>query len=99
VVDGTLHVKFGRIFQVDVPLKDIKSARVAPKRWWAVGVHQAGGRWIVNGSRQGVVEIEFARSVTPKKTLGGGLPEDPVRSLYLSLREPESFVAALRSHS
>jgi hypothetical protein len=54
----------------------------------------------VNGSRHGIVEVKFTQPVTPKTILligGGDLITRPVRTLYISLIEPDSFVAALKS--
>lgn len=98
LIDGTLHVKHGWAFDIDIPLEDIESARPAGKRPWALGVHKAADGWLVNASRQGIVELKFARPIKPKKVppgtgrwLGG-----PVGSLYISLAEPESFIAAVK---
>jgi hypothetical protein len=99
VAGGTLHVKFGWMLRIDVPLEDIKFAHLEPKRCWAVGLHQSGDHWLVNGSRHGVVKIALTRPVHPEKTTGSRLflIPGPVRVLYHSLTEPESFVAALES--
>ena len=37
VADDTLHVKHGWAFRLDVPLEDIKSARLAPRDRWRGG--------------------------------------------------------------
>jgi hypothetical protein len=102
VADGTLHVKFGRNFQMDIPVEDIKSACPLGERRrrsivWAIGVHQAGDGWLVNGSRDGIVELTFDPPVKPKKVPMSPLFGGPVRSLYLSLTEPNEFIAALKS--
>jgi hypothetical protein len=99
VVDDTLRVKHGWAFRIDVPLKDIKSARLVRKRPWAWGVHQAKDGWLVNGSRHGIVEVKFASPVKPKKPLSSLPFSGPFRSLYLSLTKPDSFIAALNSHT
>lgn len=97
VAEGALHVRHGWVFRIDVPLKDIKSARLVRERPFTWGVHPMGDAWLVNGSRDGVVELKFARPVTSKsvKLLAGSWAE--VSCLYISLTEPESFVAALKS--
>jgi hypothetical protein len=102
VADGTLHVKFGRNFRMDIPVKDIKSACLLGERRsivWPIGVHQAKDGWLVNGSRDGVVELTFHCPVKPKKVPMGPLFGGPVRSLYLSVTEPEGFMTALKSDS
>ncbi|MBV9319619.1 MAG: hypothetical protein JO106_06860 [Mycobacterium sp.] len=97
VVDDILHVKHGWAFCIDVPLKDIKSARLICERPFALGVHPMGDAWLVNGSRHGIVELKFARPVTSKtaKLWAGTWAE--VRCLYISLTEPDGFIGALKS--
>lgn len=51
-----------------------------------------GDVWMVNASRDGIVELKLARPV-PSNSWG------EVRSLYLSLEDPESFVAEIGSHT
>lgn len=97
VVGDTLHIKHGWAFALDVPLKDIKSVKRIEKRPLAWGVHPMGDAWMVNGSRDGIVELDFAGPFTSGtvKFVGGSSAE--VRCLYLSLTDPGSFVAALKS--
>jgi hypothetical protein len=100
VVDGMLHIKFIS-FRIDVPLQYVRSARLLGERRrrlvvWAIGVHPFGDGWLINGSAQGVVELTFDRPVKPAKVPGGPLFAYPVRSLFISLTEPEQFIAALK---
>ncbi|BBZ15164.1 hypothetical protein [Mycobacterium branderi] len=105
VLDGTLHIKHGWIFRMDVPLTDIESASQVAERPWAWGAHPAKDGWLVNGSRRGIVEVRFSRPVEPKRALRGanwlgadwpgGLP----RAVYISVTEPDAFIAAVTSHS
>ncbi len=102
VADGTLHIKVGYIFRLDIALEDIKSARLLGERRrrlivWAIGVHQTGDGWLINGSRHGVVELTFGRPVKPTKVPLSPLIGGPVRALYLGLAEPEQFITALTS--
>jgi hypothetical protein len=101
VADGALHIRHGWVFRMDTPLNGVESARIVrEQRPWALGVHTGGGVWLVNGSRHGIVEVKLTRPVTPKTILmigGGDLITRPVRTLYISLNEPDSFVAALTS--
>ncbi len=95
VAETTLEVKHGP-FRIDVPLENIKSAKLWPKRPFTWGVHPGGDIWLVNGSRDGIVELGFSRPVTSKsvKLLANDWAE--VRTLYLSLVEPEEFIAAVK---
>ncbi len=99
VADGTLQIRHGWAFRLDVPLENIRSARLWPKRPFAWGVHPGGDIWLVNGSRDGIVELVFTRPVTSKsvKLMANDWAE--VRTLYLSLEEAENFVAAVKAGS
>jgi hypothetical protein len=86
VADGTLYIKYGRAFRIDVPREDIKFARQrTERRPWAIGVPYTGDGWLVNGSRHGIVELKFSCPVRPKKVPGGPLLNGPIRTLILSL--------------
>jgi hypothetical protein len=95
--DDTLHVQHGWTFHIDVPLKDIESARLMPGRPLAWGVHPMGDAWMVNGSRDGIVELKFAQPVTSKSVQLMSSTWGEVRCLYLSLTDPDSFIAALNA--
>ncbi len=99
VADGALHIKHGWAFRIDVPLHDVKSTRLIRQRPLGWGVHPLGDAWVVNGSRDGIVELNFARPVTSKtvKMLAGDWAE--VRCLYLSLTDPDGFRSALKSYA
>ncbi|MCV7385954.1 hypothetical protein [Mycolicibacter longobardus] len=97
VADGFLQVRSGWAFAMDVALDNIESARPAPERMWGWGVHQACNGWLVNGSRHGMVEIRFAHPVKPTKAPTAGLFNKPVRCLYVSVTDPDTFIAALTS--
>jgi hypothetical protein len=104
VVDGTLRVKHGWVFRLDVPLADVESARPVTERPLAWGVHPAKDGWLVNGSRRGIVEVRFTRPVKPKTPLGPGAnwlgaywSDGSPRALYISVTEPAAFAVALTS--
>ena len=98
VDDDTLHIKHGWMFRIDVPLKDIKSAHLVSGRPLAWGIHPMGDSWMVNGSRDGIVELKFAHPVTSKSVQLMSSSWGEVRSLYISLANPDSFIAALKSY-
>lgn len=97
VADGFLQVRSGWAFAMDVALNNVESARPAPERMWGWGVHQACNGWLVNGSRHGMVEIRFVHPVKPTKAPTAGLFNKPVRCLYVSVTDPDTFIAALTS--
>jgi hypothetical protein len=96
---NTLHVKHGWAFQLDVPLNNITSARRISRRPFSWGVHSGGDVWMVNASRDGIVEIKLARPATSKSVKLQSNSWGEVRSLYLSLEDPDGFVAEIGSHT
>jgi hypothetical protein len=99
VAGDTLHVKHGWAFQLEIPLNNITSARRISGRPASWGVHTGGDVWLVNASRDGVVELKLARPVTSKSVKFQSNSWGEVRSLYLSLQDPDGFVAAIESHT
>ncbi|KLO28076.1 hypothetical protein ABW16_14130 [Mycolicibacter heraklionensis] len=95
VADGLLQVRSGWAFAIDIAVNNIESARPAPERMWGWGVHQACNGWLVNGSRHGVVEILLTHGVKPTKAPTAGWFNKPVRRLYVSVTDPDGFIAAL----
>ncbi|TWS23621.1 hypothetical protein FK268_15250 [Tsukamurella sputi] len=96
LVDGEfLRIKCGWAFRLEVPLANIMSARASARRPLAWGVHSAGDLWVVNASRDGIVILEFRRPVTSKSVQRMSTRWGEVRSLYLSLDDPDGFVAAV----
>ena len=99
VAGNTLHVKHGWAFQLDVPLNNITSARRVSGRPSSWGVHPGGDVWIVNASRDGIVELKLAKPVTSKSVRRQSHSWGEVRSFYLSLEDPDGFVAEIGSHT
>jgi hypothetical protein len=90
--DTELQVHLGWAFESVIPRRAIVQARRRGAIWYAVGVHTTfRGRWIVNGSPHGMVELDLVPRV-PARTLG--MPIHPWR-LDLSFVDPEAFLRAL----
>ncbi len=91
--DGTLHVRFGWLFDHRFPLSQVEAA--SPSHWPLLG----GIGWRTNfrgtvgliGTYVNVVEIRFKE----RQRLRMLLPTSCER-LYLSLQEPRDFINALR---
>ena len=64
--NDTLHNTHGWMFKIDVQVKDVTSTRRIPGRPLDWGIHLMGDGWMVNGSRDGTVELKFSRPVTSK---------------------------------
>jgi hypothetical protein len=94
-VDGdSVRVKMGFggwTFSADVPRSSIIGAEQISTQVWAWGAHGWKGRWLVNGSSDGLVCLTL-QPATRARTLGFPLR---VRELTLSLAEPEDFVRTL----
>ncbi|HTQ18277.1 hypothetical protein [Mycobacterium sp.] len=87
---GNLHVKMGWAFTADIPLASITKAEPSNDRVYSTGVHGLGSRWLVNGSRNGLVALTIEPPATAKVwrksvTLG---------KLLLSVTDPDAFIAA-----
>jgi hypothetical protein len=81
----------GWAFKGTVPRSSITRVERLTGPVWAWGAHGWGGRWLVNGSANGLVQV----SIEP--TARGYCLLFPVklRQLTVSLDEPDQFVAAL----
>ena len=95
VDDDAVHVRMGVggwTFVATVPRSSIVAVdRVGRQRVWAWGAHGWKGRWLVNGSNEGLVRLTLDPRVHAR-TLGYPLR---VRELILSLAEPDDFVARM----
>lgn len=88
---GTVAVRMGWGFSAEIPLDHIVVVRLADRPFIGWGVHGWRGRWLVNGSLQGVVEIGIDPPVR------GWLAFVPLRlrTVYVSLADPDAFLTAL----
>jgi hypothetical protein len=93
---GQIRVRMGS-FRLDIPRGSVRSV----KRSWARvgrtnGVHGGRGRWLVNGSAEGLVEITIdpPAHVRPSIDTLFGIGPSKVDSLTVSLEEPDSFITA-----
>lgn len=98
VTEDALQVRHGWVFRLDIPLTKIASVRAVDRRPFSWGVHTSGDSWLVNGSRDGIVEIALARAVTSKSVRLQSNSWGEVRTLCLSLVDPDDFVTVLRTY-
>lgn len=91
--DGTLHVRFGWLFDQRFPLEEVEAA--SPSHWpvWAgIGwrTNFAGTVGLI-GTYVNIVEVRFREPQRVRMLL-------PTRCsrLYVSLEEPREFIATLR---
>ncbi|MGB1225694.1 MAG: hypothetical protein ACPHCN_16355 [Mycobacterium sp.] len=89
--DDILHVAMGWGFSADIPLDSVKDARECHDRVFAIGVHGGWrGRWLVNGSSQGIVELTID---PPVRATVMGVPTT-LRVLMVSVTDPSELIAA-----
>jgi hypothetical protein len=91
---GEVRVRMGS-FRLDIPRDSVRSVRRSHARvWGASGVHGGRGRWLVNGSPEGLVEL----ALDPPSDLAPGIDtlfrREKVSLLIVSLVDPDGFVAA-----
>jgi hypothetical protein len=89
VTPEKLRLQMGWAFRADIPIRDVRHVeRSVPALILGWGVHGWGGRWLVNGSRQGVVRIDIDPAAR------GKIMGVPVRlaTLLVSLAEPQKFI-------
>jgi hypothetical protein len=58
-------------------------------------VHAKGGRWLANGSADGLVEIEIDPPCHTERCLSTLFRRMEVSELIVSLVDPDGFIAAL----
>lgn len=55
------------------------------------------GRWLVNGTDAGLVELVLDPPPRLDRTLGTGFTKRTVNSLIMSLVDPDGFIAAIEA--
>ncbi|MGH3205848.1 MAG: hypothetical protein ACRDOA_04925 [Streptosporangiaceae bacterium] len=92
-----IQVRMGS-FKLDISRSSVRSAhRSQVPVGGTVGVHSSRGRWLVNGSADGLVEITIEPSCHLSPSIDNlfGILGSRVDSLTVSLSDPDGFVAAL----
>ena len=83
-------------FHLDIPRSSVRSAaRSARSVRGTIGVHGGRGRWLVNGSYHGLVELTIEPLCYTPRQLSTLLLRSKVSSLTISLVDPEGFIAAV----
>ena len=91
VSPAEVEVRLGPGFTSTLPRSSIVSASAWRRRVWGWGAHGWRGRWLVNGSSEGIVILHLEPSVRGRVL---GFPVK-VTELALSLEDPEGFCQAL----
>lgn len=92
--DEQVAVRMSWAFNATIERSTITRAHVEPRRlWWSIGVHGWRGRWLVNGSSDGIVWLEIE---PPARGRVLGVPVR-LRTLGVSVDAPDGFVALLEA--
>jgi len=91
IEDGNLRVEMGWGFRATTPLSSIKNAEPNDDKVYAWGVHGWRGRWLVNGSSKGMVELTID---PPVRAYVAGVPIT-LRTLWVSVTDPDALIAAV----
>jgi hypothetical protein len=91
VADDLVLVKFSWAFRATFPRVSIASATLYPKRPMSRGVHGFGGRWLVNGAGDGVLDLRF-EPIQRGHVLGWPVT---LRQLLVSVDDPNALAEAL----
>ncbi|HYH50940.1 MAG TPA: hypothetical protein VEG38_15445 [Acidimicrobiia bacterium] len=93
VTDDTIDVRMGWAFSARIPRRLV--ARAGPGQRpmipFTAGAHGWRGRWLINGSSNGIVEIELSE---PGRASTLGFPIR-LKTLSVSLEDPERFLASV----
>jgi hypothetical protein len=93
---GEIRVRMGS-FKLDIPRASVRSVERSRARVGrTAGVHARRGRWLVNGSAEGLAEIAISPPCRPSRSIDTlfGLGPSRVDSLVISLEDPDGFIAA-----
>jgi hypothetical protein len=91
--DDTIEVRMGWAFSARIPRALVTAAGPgkAPAIRFTAGAHGWGGKWLVNGSADGIVDVELAE---PVRASVSGVPIK-LKVLSVSLEDPDAFLASL----
>jgi hypothetical protein len=92
VGDGQVVARMGWGFRTKFPISAVVRTSRLDDRPISRGVHGWAGRWLVNGSGEGIVAIEIHPA---QRAWVMGFPVR-LRQLMISVQDPEGLRAALR---
>jgi hypothetical protein len=91
-IDGDrVEVKMGWAFRSRFPRSAVVSTAVMARRPLCRGVHGFAGRWLVNGSGDGILAVDLA---PPPRAYVMGVPVR-LRQLMVSVEDPAALASAL----
>lgn len=87
-----VEVRMGWAFRSRFPRSAVASVSASDVRLLCWGVHGFAGRWLVNGSGRGILEIQLS---PVQRGYVVGVPVR-LRELLVSVRDPPTLASALR---
>ena len=90
VDDAAVEIRLGWGFRARIARAAVVGAARSERPFWAWGAHGWRGRWLVNGSSDGIVAIDIE---PPARGWAVGLPLR-LRTVYVSLADPDGFLGA-----
>ncbi|MDO8362371.1 MAG: hypothetical protein Q7V88_05705 [Actinomycetota bacterium] len=91
LADDRLRVRMGWAFSAQLPTASVVAAQRPTRRPFSRGVHGWRGRWLVNGSGDGLVTLLLQ---PPQRARVLGVPVR-LRELTISLEAPDQFLETL----
>jgi hypothetical protein len=83
-------------FHLDIPRGAVRSVtRSAYQTRGTIGVHGSRGRWILNGSHDGLVELAIEPPCYTTREASTLFLKMKVSSVIISLEDPDGFIAAV----
>lgn len=93
---GELRLRMGD-FKVEVPRASVRrAARSSRQLRGTYGVHSRGSSWLVNGSADGLVEIEIDPPCRTERSPSTLFRRMQVTELVVSLVDPDGFIATVQ---
>jgi hypothetical protein len=92
-----IRVRMGSAFKLDIPQGSVRSVNRDPALGGLAGwgVHGLSGRWLVNGSADGLVELAIEPPCYTERGFSTLFRRVKIHSLTVSLVDPDGFIAAL----
>jgi hypothetical protein len=93
LAEDTVHVRMAWAFSARIPRRLVAKAGPGqpPTIPFTAGAHGWRGRWLVNGSADGIVTMDLSE---PVRANVAGFPIK-LKELSVSLEDPEGFLSAL----
>ncbi|MDJ0771472.1 MAG: hypothetical protein QNJ12_21985 [Ilumatobacter sp.] len=91
VTPDEVRVVMGWAFRASIPRPDIAAVAHGDRRLFGWGVHGWRSRWLVNGSRDGIVKLTIEPAARSRMM---GIPIK-LKELWVSLEEPDRFIATV----